>query len=116
MKSLPTGYRALVVGASGGIGAAAADLLRNGPGCGDCQVRLAVDRKTKRPDYLVEMLIFDEVTGLEIIHIQSLAVVSGRSHEGELVNSANIRRSWSAEAMTFKEVQTLLGELRAYSP
>jgi len=92
-------------------------VLGNMTGCsGDCQVRFAVDRKTRRPDYLVEMLIFDEVTGLEIIHIQSLAVVSGRTHEGDLVDATNIRRAWSTEAMTFKQVQLLLGELRGYSP
>lgn len=34
MNSLPHGYRALVIGASGGIGAAFLDALRADPGCG----------------------------------------------------------------------------------
>jgi hypothetical protein len=79
---------------------------------GDCQVRISTDGRGKYPDYIVEMLIFDEETGLEIIHVQSIAVFAGKTHKGELVDSTNLHRAWSWDALTFKEVQMLLGELR----
>lgn len=78
----------------------------------DCQVRLAVDRQVKQPDYLVELLIYDEEDGIEVAVPQAMAVFSGRTHTGEDAWGQNKVRTWSTEAMNWSEVQVLLGELR----
>ena len=64
MKSLPTGYRALVVGASGGIGAAAADLLRDEPGSG------GVETLSRRDD------------GLDLTEEGTIAAAAERLRDG----------------------------------
>ncbi|RUV13036.1 hypothetical protein [Mesorhizobium sp. M5C.F.Ca.IN.020.32.2.1] len=76
----------------------------------DCQVRLARDVNPKWPDYLVEMLFFenDEIAGVQVT-----AVFKGRSHKGELADAVNTNRPWSSTSMRFEEVQALRGELRA---
>ena len=92
-------------------------LFGNMGGCfKDCQVRLALDSSPRFPDYQVEMLFYDDEGGEEIVHAQSLAVFSGRTHKGQLVDHINIARPWSSDAMTYLEVQTLLGELRGLLP
>ena len=78
----------------------------------DCQVRLAVETKGKFPDYLIQMLIFDEETGTEVIHEQSICVCSGRRHDAEVAGADNLMRLWSSAAMRYEDVQQLLGELR----
>ena len=64
MKSLPSGYRALVVGASGGIGAAAAELLRDEPGCG------GVETLSRRDD------------GLDLTEEGTIAAAAERLRDG----------------------------------
>lgn len=92
-------------------------LLGNMGGCyKDCQVRLALDSSPRFPDYKVEMLFYDDEDDEEIVHAQSLAVFSGRTHKGQLVDHINIARPWSSDAMTYLEVQTLLGEIRGLLP
>lgn len=79
----------------------------------DCQVRLATDRSGKHPDYMVEMLFYDDDhDGQEIAHPQPIAVFSGRTHTGALVDAENTRRLWSREATKWGDVQALLVELR----
>lgn len=74
----------------------------------DCQVRLDLCSNPSAPDYLIEMLIDDEDDRIP----QSIAVFSGRSHKGQLYQDDQRPRLWSSGAMTWKEVQTLLGRLR----
>lgn len=64
MKSLPSGYRALVVGASGGIGAAAAEMLRDEPGCG------GVETLSRRDD------------GLDLTEEGTIAAAAERLRDG----------------------------------
>ena len=64
MKSLPSGYRALVVGASGGIGAAAAELLRDEPGGG------GVETLSRRDD------------GLDLTEEGTIAAAAERLRDG----------------------------------
>lgn len=78
----------------------------------DCQVRLALDRKSNPPDYIIDMLIYDEIDGQEAIIPQSIAVFSGRTHNCEEDPEKNMNRLWSETAMTWIEVQALLGKLR----
>lgn len=78
----------------------------------DCQVRLAADSNARAPDYVIEWRVFDEGTGTEVVHEQSVAVFSGRSHAGEVATGENLMRPWCLEAMTWREVQSLLGKLR----
>lgn len=82
----------------------------------ECQVRLALDSSPRFPDYQVEMLFYDDENGEEIVHAQSSAVFSGRTHKGELVDHANTFRPWSSQVMSYLEVRTLLGELRGLLP
>lgn len=63
MTSLPSGYRALVIGASGGIGAAIAEAIEADPRCG------GVQRLSRRDD------------GLELTDEDSVAVAAAR-HSG----------------------------------
>ncbi|MGR9415880.1 hypothetical protein [Rhizobium leguminosarum] len=92
-------------------------MVGNMTGCHkECQVRIALDSSPRFPDYLVEMLFYDDDNGEEVVYAQSLAVFSGRTHKGDLVDDRNISRLWSSQAMTYLEVQTLLGELRGLLP
>ncbi|MCV3737922.1 hypothetical protein OCK02_17100 [Rhizobium sp. TRM96647] len=82
----------------------------------DCQVRIALDSNPRCPDYLIEMLFHDEEGGHAIVHAQAIAVFSGKNHVGALADDANIRRTWSSSAMTYSNVQQLLGRLRGVLP
>ncbi|MBX5175329.1 hypothetical protein HJB77_03335 [Rhizobium lentis] len=82
----------------------------------DCQIRLALDSSPRFPDYLVEMLFYDDEDGQEIVRAQTMAVFSGRTHKGELLDDKNISRPWSSQAMSYLEVRTLVGELRGILP
>ena len=64
MTSLPAGYKALVVGASGGIGSAIADALEADARCGDVQ------RLSRRYD------------GLDLTHEESVAAAAARLSDG----------------------------------
>lgn len=87
--------------------------FHNMTGCNqDCQVRIALDSNVRFPDYRLEMLIEDEEGGETIVHAQPIAVFSGRNHKGTLSDADNLSRPWSSAAMTYAEVQRLLGELR----
>lgn len=74
---------------------------------GDCQVRLAVDGKTFAPDYRIEMQ-----TGA---YAKPLAVIDGIYHTGSVAR-ANDGRTWSSEAMTWREVGELAERLRGMLP
>jgi hypothetical protein len=76
---------------------------------GDCAIRLAYENDPERPDYRIEMLIYDDESGEVVIHRQSIAAISGKTHR-EL--STQERRIWCDASMLFAEVQELLGELR----
>ncbi len=87
--------------------------LGNMAGCSqECQVRIALDSNVRFPDYRLEMLFEDGDGGETIIHAQSIAVFSGRKHEGTLSDASNLSRPWSSAAMTYAQIQQLLGELR----
>jgi hypothetical protein len=79
----------------------------------ECQVRLARDSTPSRPDYLVEMLFYDEEDDIDVTIPQSIAVFVGRNHSGDLIDAMNSSRVWSTQAMKFEEVQMLLGDIRA---
>jgi hypothetical protein len=75
----------------------------------DCAVRLLCNGDPMRPDYLIEMLIYDDDDGEVAIRHQSLSAISGKTHR-EI--SGWQKRHWCNASMTFSEVQELLGELR----
>lgn len=70
---------------------------------------LACNGDPSRPDYHVEMLIYDEDKGEVVVHHQPLVTISGKTHRQV---ADDWRRPWSDTSMTFAEVQDLLGELR----
>lgn len=74
----------------------------------NCAVRLLCNSDPARPDYLIEMLIYDEEEGEVVTHHQPLAVISGKTHRQI---SDDWRRLYSSSEMTFAEVQELLGDL-----
>lgn len=80
----------------------------------ECQVRLVIDSAPARPDYGVEMLFEDEVDGERVDIPQPMTVVPGRTHAAVLAIDVPESGHWSSEAMTFAEVQQLLGELRGF--
>ncbi|RVQ04150.1 hypothetical protein [Sinorhizobium meliloti] len=79
----------------------------------DCQVRLALDSKPSGPDYRIEFFIYDTIEGEQVAFPQTAAIFKGRAHTETLYDGTELDRPWSAEAMTFQEVQHLLGQLRS---
>lgn len=82
----------------------------------DCQLRIALDSNPRCPDYLIEMLFDDEEDGEVVVHSQSIATFSGKDHVGTLTDGPRLRRPWSSHAMSYSEVQQLLGHLRGMIP
>lgn len=83
-------------------------------GQSDMGMRIALDSNPSRPDYCIE-IYFEERNSAgewEVVGSSIVAEFSGRSHR-ELPYREDIpSRVWSHEAMTWADVQTLLGELR----
>lgn len=82
----------------------------------DCQVRAACNSDPRRPDYLLEMLFFDQEDGAEVVHRQSVTVFQGKTQKGACSMDDRAERVWSDSAMSFREVQQLLGDLRGVDP
>lgn len=78
---------------------------------GDSIVRVGLKGPAERPSYRIEMLIYDK-DGTDVIHEQPIVNIHGRTHK-ELNLTDPDHEHWSTVSMSFKEVQILLGELRA---
>lgn len=75
---------------------------------GDAQVRICLDRKTVPPYYRV-----DAVMDLETGETTNWESFSGRTHR-LLSEKQSENVTWSQEAMTFRQVSELIGEIRNF--
>ncbi|WP_376702526.1 hypothetical protein RQ479_21280 [Mesorhizobium sp. ISC25] len=80
----------------------------------DIQIRVGVCGNPKFPNYVLEQLFFDndepEHPGCPV----TMAIYNGRTQkEFDYNQLGEYSESWSSAAMTFVEVQALIGELRA---
>lgn len=83
----------------------------------DMGMRIALDSNPAAPDYCIEMY-FEErtVTGeWEVVGSQFLAAFVGRNHREVPLTDDESARPWSNAAMSWENVQALLGELRGVS-
>lgn len=89
-------------------------VLRNMTGLQrDCQVRLLLTSNIRYPDYQIEDFIYDVDDGEERRIPVEAKIVRGRNHTELDYENEAIPTEWSLQAMHYREVQQLLGELRA---
>ncbi|TPK42644.1 MULTISPECIES: hypothetical protein [unclassified Mesorhizobium] len=81
---------------------------------GQVQVRVGVRSKPKYPDYIVEMLFFEEDDPDHPAGSAIMNIYNGPTHKLYDFDddSLDAWKNWSTLGMTFAEVQTLIGDLR----
>lgn len=83
-------------------------------GRSDMSMRVALDSNPARPDYCIEMYFEERNSAGEwkVIGCSTIAELSGRTHRELPYIENGPARLWSNAAMSWQEVQALLGELR----
>ncbi|UVK37389.1 hypothetical protein LHFGNBLO_004413 [Mesorhizobium sp. AR10] len=81
---------------------------------GEVQVRIGVRSNPKYPDYIVEMLFFEDDDPDHPAGSAIMNIYNGRTHQYYDFDDDGLdaSRNWSTVGMTFSEVQALIGELR----
>lgn len=82
----------------------------------DCQVRVLLTSDPRFPDYQVEDFVYDYQDGEEVQIPLPVKIVRGRTQKELDYDNEPIPEQWSDEAMHFREVQALLGDLRSTPP